>query len=165
MLYNRVGNPEMTKTLEAVFDGKVFHPDVPPDLPPNRKYRLTVDTETATSAWVRQELERIDGFGSLARGWDSYSAEPPNRTARVWAREAINILDSMEFPPDRVAPSVDGGIALTWSREGKYANIEVFNSGEVITAKRDGDGNPVLTEVPTDKIEAGLRAIRDYLNA
>ncbi len=34
----------MTKTLEAVFDGKVFHPDEIIELAPNTRVRLTVET-------------------------------------------------------------------------------------------------------------------------
>ena len=34
----------MTKTLEAVFDGKVFHPDGIIELAPNTRVRLTVET-------------------------------------------------------------------------------------------------------------------------
>src|SRR5881396_551686 len=85
-------------------------------------------------SWARRQLDQIEQFGILKRGWDSYEAEPPNDCAKRLAREAIHIVESMEFPPDRVAPSVDGGIALTWSRDGRYANIELFNTGEVMIA-------------------------------
>jgi hypothetical protein len=34
----------MTKTLEAVFDGKVFHPNEVIELAPNTRVRLTVET-------------------------------------------------------------------------------------------------------------------------
>ena len=115
--------------------------------------------------WVAEEVNRVDSFGSLAKGWDSYSAEPPNDLSRLWARAAIYYLDSMEFPPDRIAPSVEGGIAITWNRDGRYANIELFNSGELLAARRGEDGNPVVWEVPSNGLEAGLREIREYLNA
>lgn len=34
----------MTKTLEAIFDGKVFHPDEPPELEPDTRVRITIET-------------------------------------------------------------------------------------------------------------------------
>jgi predicted DNA-binding antitoxin AbrB/MazE fold protein len=34
----------MTITMNAVFDGEVFRPDEPLDLPPNTKVRLTIET-------------------------------------------------------------------------------------------------------------------------
>jgi hypothetical protein len=43
----------MTKTLEAVFDGKVFHPNEAIELAPNTRVRLTV--ETADEAGRKQE--------------------------------------------------------------------------------------------------------------
>jgi Protein of unknown function DUF104 len=38
----------MTKTLEAVFDGKVFHPNETIELAPNTRVRLTVETADET---------------------------------------------------------------------------------------------------------------------
>jgi AF2212-like protein len=37
----------MTKTIEALFDGTVLHPDEPLDLPANTRVRLTIETPTA----------------------------------------------------------------------------------------------------------------------
>ncbi len=34
----------MTKTLEAVFDGQVFRPDEPPELSPDTRVRITIET-------------------------------------------------------------------------------------------------------------------------
>jgi hypothetical protein len=45
----------MEKTIEAVFDGKVFHPEGKVDLEPNRPYVLTVSEKIvnseASDAW------------------------------------------------------------------------------------------------------------------
>lgn len=71
----------------------------------------------------------------------------------------------MEFPPDRVAASAEGGIALVWSREGKYANMEFFNSGAVLGAIRGQLGSALAFDVVSDRIEEGLNRIREYVNA
>ena len=34
----------MTKTLHAIYDGKVFRPEKPLDLKPNIRVRITIDT-------------------------------------------------------------------------------------------------------------------------
>jgi hypothetical protein len=40
----------MTKTLDAVYDGKVLLPEEPLDLQPNTRVRITLETETAPHA-------------------------------------------------------------------------------------------------------------------
>lgn len=40
----------MTKTLNALYDGKVFLPEEPPDLQPNTRVRITVETDPAPHA-------------------------------------------------------------------------------------------------------------------
>ncbi len=39
----------MSKTLTALFDGQVFHPDTPPDLEPNTHYIIMVQPVPASS--------------------------------------------------------------------------------------------------------------------
>ena len=34
----------MTRTLNAMYDGKVFHPDEPIELKPNTRVRVTIET-------------------------------------------------------------------------------------------------------------------------
>jgi len=48
------------KTLEAVFDGKVFHPETPPVLEPNTRVRITIEMVIAPS-------EQAPSFLDLAR--------------------------------------------------------------------------------------------------
>lgn len=36
----------MTRTIEAVFDGKVLRPEEPLDLQPNTRVRITIETST-----------------------------------------------------------------------------------------------------------------------
>ncbi len=40
----------MTKTLDAVFDGKVFLPDEPLELAPDTRVRITIETADEPSA-------------------------------------------------------------------------------------------------------------------
>ena len=75
----------MTKTLTAVFDGKVLRPDGPVDLEPNARYRLTVEQETgqieARSAWdVLESLAgTIEGPEDWAAEHDHYLYGTPKR--------------------------------------------------------------------------------------
>ncbi|MEW6619902.1 MAG: antitoxin family protein [bacterium] len=46
----------MVKTLEAVFDGKVLHPEGPIDLQPNIRVRITIQTITTRKTKARSFL-------------------------------------------------------------------------------------------------------------
>ena len=39
----------MTKTINAVFDGVVLHPEEPLELPPNTRVRVTIESLPATA--------------------------------------------------------------------------------------------------------------------
>ncbi|UFP94681.1 antitoxin family protein [Gloeobacter morelensis] len=45
----------MSTVVTVIFDGQVFRPEVPLDLEPNRRYRVTIEPapapNTATDAW------------------------------------------------------------------------------------------------------------------
>jgi predicted DNA-binding antitoxin AbrB/MazE fold protein len=47
----------MVKTIEAVFDGKVFRPDDPVGLEPNTHVRLTIETIQPASSEARSFLD------------------------------------------------------------------------------------------------------------
>ncbi len=50
----------MIKTIDAVFDGKVFRPNNPPLLEPNTPVRLTIET-------MAPEMEQPTSFLQVAR--------------------------------------------------------------------------------------------------
>ncbi|MDQ2731987.1 MAG: hypothetical protein M3Y56_10035 [Armatimonadota bacterium] len=97
-------------------------------------------------------------------GWDSYDAPPPNATARYWAEQMLHLLSEVQFRPDRVAPSVEGGVAIAWRRGSKNANIEFFNSGEILIATRDKMGKPLIEEFFPDDLREAMELIRGYVN-
>lgn len=124
----------------------------------------TSELPSPDTAWVDHHLERIDSWSKLPIGWDSYEAEPPSEIARRLAAQAIRLLDELEFRPNRVAASVEGGIAFTWRMPGKYADVEFFNTGEVLTAHHDDDQEVVIGIVEKQNLMVGLRGLREYVN-
>jgi hypothetical protein len=75
----------MEKTIEAVFDGKVFRPEGKVDLEPNRPYVLTVTEKKgepeASDAW--STLSRLTGTVEAPEDWaqehDHYLYGSPKR--------------------------------------------------------------------------------------
>jgi hypothetical protein len=70
----------------------------------------------------------LDKFAKLEKGWDSYSADPPTNKCISSAKE---ILSKLSRQPDRVSPSVIGGIGMIW-RLNKTDKIylELYNNGD-----------------------------------
>jgi hypothetical protein len=127
-----------------------------------KKVVRALRSEAGGPAWRREALDRLDSLGRLETGWDSYQAPPPNAQARFNTSCALVDLALLDFPPHRVAPSVEGGIALAWRVGDKDANIEFFNTGEVLTEIPDADGMPMIEDVGSEDLRAALGRIRDW---
>lgn len=67
----------MIKTLDAIFDGKVLHPDTPLDLIPNTKVKITIEFPVAESGKPVSFLDtacslNLEGPEDLAEKLDEY---------------------------------------------------------------------------------------------
>ena len=62
----------MSQILTVVFDGNVFRPETPVNLEPDRKYVITIETETAR---VKKEEGIVDEIEGEALYLNSNSAE------------------------------------------------------------------------------------------
>ncbi len=56
----------MSKTLTALFDGQVFHPDIPPDLEPNTHYIILVQPVHAPGVAVLPQAALPRGVPGVA---------------------------------------------------------------------------------------------------
>jgi hypothetical protein len=90
---------------------------------------------------------KLDSFGELAVGWDGYKAEPP--ASRVIGA-AKQFLAASELSPTRVAPSVVGGVGVTFKKNGRKAYIEWTNAGPVSLLLSDGVNDPHAEPVSVD---------------
>lgn len=107
----------------------------------------------------------LDELSKLPINWDSYGAEPPNSTALYWARIALNILDEMSFRPNHITPSVENGIGISFISDNKYADIECFNTGEILAVTSDRKEKPNVWKVVNnqDDIKSALENIRVFI--
>lgn len=67
----------MVKTIEAVFDGKVLHPENPLPLEPNTRVRITIETVDETTGEATSFLRtarslNLDGPPDWAMNLDTY---------------------------------------------------------------------------------------------
>lgn len=104
-------------------------------------------------------------LASLQAGWDTYNAEPPNETSRAYAERLLAVLELSSLIPARVLPSAEGGIALTFVASRKRAEIEVYNSGEMVAATYSDQDQLDVWEFAWTEAPATVAKIRVYLSA
>jgi hypothetical protein len=110
--------------------------------------------------------DTITGMRNLPQGWDGDSAEPPNEIALNGALRVLAVLQKMDFRPNRVAPSAEGGVTFSFFIGNLYGDIEIFNTGAMLVATSDSTGQPQIWEVADDEtaITDALARIRATLN-
>jgi hypothetical protein len=111
-------------------------------------------------------LDVVENLRTLPNGWDGDAAEAPNDTAIAHAHRVLDILKRLNFHPDRIAPSAEGGVTISFFVERRYGDIELFNTGEILAVTSDGSGNPHVWEVPDEEaaIRNALEQIRTMIS-
>ncbi len=134
--------------------------DVPADHP---AYALINQAD----AWFAEAQDGLDSLRDIPEGWDGHEAEPPNDAAIANTRLVLDSLQCIDFRPDRIAPSAEGGIMLSFYVGKRYGDIEMFNTGEILAVISDGNGSPHVWEVAESKtaITDALETIRDHIRA
>ncbi|MCL1468907.1 hypothetical protein [Argonema galeatum] len=127
----------------------------------------TETPKTGEEAWFLKSIRKLQKLENLPANWDSYGANPPNSIALLWGRKSLTVLFEMNFPPTQITPSVEEGIGICFIRGKKYADIECFNTGEILAVTSDGQGNPNVWEVnpSREELKNSLERIRVYLQS
>jgi hypothetical protein len=89
---------------------------------------------------------RLKTLTDLSAGWDTYDAEPPAPLACTLAVDVLDCLEAAALPPDRIKPSVEGGIAMSFVNGENRAEIEIYNSGEIALASYSNQTEPIIQE-------------------
>jgi hypothetical protein len=120
----------------------------------------------ATIAQVELE-NRLQQLSALRANWDTYGSEPPSRESLTAAGAIAKAFINFGLIPDAVGPSAEGGVAICFVRNRKYADIECFNSGETLAVRYSSDENPTAWEVTADDAasDATIQFFSRYLSA
>lgn len=125
------------------------------------------------SEYLRSELTRADVRKRLASllklqfNWDTYgSGAPSHQAIEAAARMAEACIDEA-LVPDGIVPSAEGGVAICFLRNGRYCDIELLNSGEVLAIRYSQDEDPVAWPVEKNlgATYDTIRTIAAYLSA
>ena len=109
-------------------------------------------------------LEQLSKLESVPENWESGGASPPNCTARVNARRVIELFLLAGCVPDNVDPSEGEGVCISLRRDDRYADIECFNDGKIVSlVSRDNtvDDSQLWYVEPGEMINA-VQKIRQF---
>ena len=140
----------------------------------NERTRYYLPRETFWALFTRHAaygwkalFEKLESYSKLATGWDGYSARPPEKTAIVSAKLFLSQLAESDRTPDRIKPSVVGGIGITFKLGQRKCYVEFYNNGTVYALFADGQSDPETCQVPptAQNYKILIKAIQGYLNA
>lgn len=118
--------------------------------------------------WYSESMSQLRDLEILSKNWKDDEILPPNRVAFYWATEALEVLRKIDFPCNRIAVSIDEGICIAFlskKNKDKYADIEFFNSGEILAVTTDRISKPRIWEVSIGNIDKSLKEIRRFIDA
>lgn len=101
------------------------------------------------SKYIKGHLKPMDHYDRIADLLSNPALTPegspmPIRYAGLKAAIILEWMAEHGIHPDRVVASDAGGIAAHWHRNGKYADVECLNSGEVLCMISDRKNPPIV---------------------
>lgn len=102
-------------------------------------------------------------FRELTENWNSYGAQPPNEKAISIGEAIFSHLIEQDLLPDRIVPSVEGGLAFVFLFGELYADIECFNDGDILIGFCAPSMDPKVKEALINQIEEEIEDIRSFL--
>lgn len=133
------------------------------------RHRSELRKWTEVSQYLRVEQNyraryaELDSLGTLQRGWDTYSAEPPNLEAVALGRSALAALRRRYSEPAGVRTSGEGGVAICFSVGVRRAQLEFLNTGEAYALTYGLNDKADSWEVGTS--EAGIAGAWERIHA
>lgn len=125
---------------------------------------IGIEEPSQESKKVLRHLDRIQDLKRYEDNWNGYGSEKPNTFSRAIA-EGI-LLESVPYKiPDNVSPSAQGGINLVFYAGNRYADIECFNSGEILGTTAIGNEDPDIWIINPSEIKNALEKIGQFLAA
>lgn len=108
--------------------------------------------------------EQIEEMISLSTDWNGQGSEPPNEFAREVAKQIL-LTSTTLMAPDRVTPSAQGGVGICFTRNRRYGDIEVLNTGEILATTSDRRAVPEVWEVKPTDLKGALDRIVHFVNS
>jgi|SRR5579859_1516480 len=125
------------------------------------------------SEYVRRKIAELEldtklkCLTSLPTNWDSCGSDRPSREAISSAAGIAKAFIDFGLVPDAITPSPEGGIAICFMRNQKYADIECLNSGEILAVRYSSNDDPKAWALERDAVatDATVQSFSQYLSA
>lgn len=114
---------------------------------------IGVTTVDSAAKWLAAELGALQLMRLLPDDWSSHDSAPPNGLAIHCAADVLKALSEFDLQPTHINPSAEEGVCISFRNGRKYADIECFNSGDVLAIVSDD-----ASEVAWDVSERGIRS-------
>lgn len=133
------------------------------------EHRTTTGPQQVGSAmagddWLRGVLDKVEAMANLELGWNGYEAPPPTNLATHLATTFVLAASSLDLEPSRVAPSVVGGVGITFRKSRKKAYVELYNDGDAYLMLSDGETAPFVDPIRPDAFAAAAAQIQAYID-
>jgi hypothetical protein len=94
-------------------------------------------------------------------------APAPGRIAVERARIVLRELALMSMPPSKIVATAEGGVAICFSKNAKYSDIEFFNNGTILGVTSNRKERPVVWNIAARETEfaQACARIREFLDA
>lgn len=107
-------------------------------------------------------IDEITKLGRLKPGWNTYGAGPVDEAASLQAVALVHALVDWSIPPPSVAPTSNGGVALTWSTRDREVQVIVLAQGGVYSVVAS-ETDDVICEGRTGDVDVVNDVIRPFV--
>lgn len=110
---------------------------------------------------------RLQQISNVKPNWDTYGGDAPTSDSIRNAKAIIGKAIVQGLLPSAILPSAEGGVAVCFATQLKYADIECLNSGEILAVHYGRDEEPHAWVVGQDENDAEItiRTISEFLAA
>ena len=114
-------------------------------------------------------MRKILQLSTVEDDFNTYGSVRPSVDAIITTITFIlPSLKALDLRPCHVAPSAENGVGICWLKDKKYADIEIFNSGEIIGGwfKYHSYHDAAIMEIKSlADLEKFLEIINNFLNS
>ena len=118
---------------------------------------------SAPAPWLPAARHELAGLG-LPPQWPEETVEAPTTRASKSADCTLRLLADLGLEPSWLLPSPEGGVCIAFARDGRYAEIQLLNRGEIITIRSEG-AESLSQVVPSElDLRSAAQTIRAFLS-
>jgi hypothetical protein len=124
----------------------------------------TTPPTVALPSWLPEARHRLSNLG-LAPEWPEESMEAPSRRASKSADCTLRLLAELGLEPSWMAPSLEGGVCIAFALDGRYADVQFLNNGEIVTTCTQNPGGVSNSPTSESELRSTFQTIRSYLGS